>query len=336
MRAAGKRQATRRVSSGFAHRLVRRTPAWLSRQRSVLTASVKAWVKHRADSKGAALAFYTLFSMTPILVMAIAVAGYFFGEVAAQGEIIAQVESLVGPNGAQAIQALLVAARNPASGLLATIVASVVFLVAATTVFVELKSSLDELWGIDPRARPAQARSALGIILQTRLLAFGLVLVLGFLLLISLVVSAGLAVVESRAAVIWGGSAPALQAVSSIISLGVVACLFAVIYKMLPDAPLSWRDVWSGAAFTSALFSIGKYAIGLYIGGSGIASSFGAAGAVIALLLWVYYSAQIFFFGAEFTRQYALRVGSLRQYRSQLAAEARSVAPARPSPHPGS
>ncbi|MBL0143016.1 MAG: YihY/virulence factor BrkB family protein [Betaproteobacteria bacterium] len=301
--------------SGFAHRLARRTPAWLARHRDVLAASVRAWVNHRADSKGAALAFYTLFSMTPILVMAIAVAGYFFGAEAAQGEIIAQVSSLVGPNGAQAIQALLVAARNPASGLLATMVASVVFLVAATTVFVELKSSLDELWGIDPRAKPVQARSAFGLILQTRLLAFGLVLVLAFLLLISLVVSAGLSVVESRAAVLWGGSAVALQAASSIISLGVVACLFAVIYKMLPDAPLSWRDVWSGAAFTSALFSLGKYAIGLYIGGSGIASSFGAAGSVIALLLWVYYSAQIFFFGAEFTRQYALRVGSLRQFR---------------------
>ena len=137
-------------------------------------------------------------------------------------------------------------------------------------------------------------------------------LVLAFLLLISLVVSAGLAMVENRAAGIWGGSAAVLEAISSIVSLGVVACLFAVIYKMLPDAPLSWGDVWSGAAFTSALFSIGKYAIGLYIGGSGVASSFGAAGSVIALLLWVYYSAQIFFFGAEFTRQYALRVGSLR------------------------
>ncbi|MEP7182288.1 MAG: YihY/virulence factor BrkB family protein [Betaproteobacteria bacterium] len=293
-----------------------------------MTASWQAWVEHRADSKGAALAFYTLFSMTPILVMAIAVAGNFFGEQAAQGEIIAQVEGLVGPNGAQAIQALLVAARNQDAGLLATIAASVVFLVAATTVFVELKSSLDELWGIDHRARPAPVRSMVGIILQTRLLAFGLVLVLAFLLLISLVVSAGLTMVEHRAAGIWGGSAVVLATVSSMISLGVIACLFAVIYKMLPEAPLSWPDVWIGAVVTSALFSIGKYAIGLYIGGSGVASSFGAAGSIIALLLWVYYSAQIFFFGAEFTRQYALRFGSLRQYRRQLLIEALSAASA--------
>lgn len=279
-----------------------------------MAASWQAWVKHRGDSKGAALAFYTLFSMTPILIMAIAVAGYFFGESAAQGEIVAQLEALVGPNGAQAIQALLVAARNPASGLLATIVASVIFLVAATTVFVELKGSLDELWGIDPRASPVHAPSALGIVLKTRLLAFSLVLVLAFLLLISLVVSAGLTMFEHRAAAIWGDSTVVLSTVSSVISLGVIACLFAIIYKMLPDAPLSWSDVWIGAAFTSALFSIGKYAIGLYIGRSGIASSFGAAGSIIALLLWVYYSAQIFFFGAEFTRQYALQFGSLQHH----------------------
>jgi membrane protein len=296
--------------------MARRTRARLARQCAVLSASGRAWLEHRDDSKGAALAFYTLFSMTPILVMAIAAAGYFFGEEAAQGEVIAQIEALVGPNGAKAIQALLVAARNPASGLLATVVASVVLLVGATTVFVELKSSLDELWGKDPRSRPAIAPSAIGIVLQTRLLAFGLVLVLGFLLLISLVVSAALTVVEHHATGIWGGSAIVMAAVSSIITLGVIACLFAVIYKMLPDAPLSWRDVWSGAAFTACLFSIGKYAIGLYIGGSGIASSFGAAGSVIALLMWVYYSAQIFYFGAEFTRQYALQVGSLRQYRA--------------------
>jgi membrane protein len=280
--------------------------------RDVLVASASAWVKHRADSKGAALAFYTLFSLTPILVMAIAVAGYFFGAKAAQGEIVAQMHALVGPNGAQAIEALLGAASNPAAGLVATMVASVVFMVAATTVFVELKGSLDELWGIDSRAPAARPRSAFSLLMQTRLLAFGLVLVLAFLLLMSLVVSAALTVAEHRAAHLWGSSTVVLSILASVISFGVIASLFAVIYKMLPDAPLAWRDVWIGAAFTSGLFGMGKYAIGLYIGGSGIASSFGAAGSVIALLLWVYYSAQIFFFGAEFTREYALRVGSLR------------------------
>jgi membrane protein len=312
------RSAVKRMSTRFAHRLVRRTPAWFARFGAVLAATWQAWIAHRADSKGAALAFYALFSMTPILVMAIAVTGYFFGEQAAQGEIIAQVAALIGPNGAQAIQALLGAARDPASGFVATIVASVLFLIAATTVFVELKSSLDEMWDIDPRGQPAHARSAISILLQTRLLAFGLVLVLALLLLISLVVSTALTVVEHRAATIWGGSAVVLATAASLISVAVIACLFAVIYKMLPDAPLSWRDVWVGAAFTAGLFSIGKYAIGVYLGGSGVESSFGAAGSVVALLLWVYYSAQIFFFGAEFTHQFALRFGSLRRYRRQL------------------
>ena len=264
--------------------------------------------------------------MTPILVMAIAVAGYFFGEKAAQGEIIGQVESLVGPNGAQVTQALLIAARNPASGLVATIVAGLLFLVGATTVFVKLKSSLDEMWGHDPRARPAHSRSAIGRLLQSRLLAFGLVLVLAFLLMTSLLASTALTMIEHRAASLGGNSAAVLTTVSSMISLGVIACLFAVIYKLLPDAPPSWRDVWIGAAFTSGLFSIGKYAIGLYIGDSGVASSFGAAGSVIALLLWVYYSAQIFFFGAEFTREYALRFGSLRRLRRRLRIDALSAA----------
>jgi membrane protein len=277
---------------------------------AVLLDSVKSWVDHRGASKGAALAFYTLFSMTPILIVAIAVAGYFFGAEAAQGEIIAELQGLVGRNGAQAIQALLAAARNPASGLVATIVSSVLLLVGATSVFAELKDSLDELWGIE---QPLQ--SGITALVRTRLLSFGLILVLAFLLLISLVVSAALAVLERFAGGIWSSSADALSILSSSISFTVIACLFAVIYKMLPNVVLSWRDVWIGAVVTAALFSLGKFAIGLYLGNSAVASGFGAAGSVIALLLWVYYSAQIFFLGAEFTRQYALRFGSLQHER---------------------
>ncbi len=265
---------------------------------SVLSRSVSAWIDHRAGSKGAALAFYTLFYMAPILILAIAGAGYFFGTEAAQGEIIVQVEGLVGHNGAQAIQALLAGARDPASGLVATIVASVMLLLGATTVFVELKGSLDEIWGLEPP-------KGLAIIafLRTRLYSFGLVLVLAFLLLVSLVVSAALAMLERYA--------DGIGFFHSLLTFGVIATLFAVIYKALPQAPLSWRDVWVGAAFTAGLFSLGKYAIGLYLGNSGMASSFGAAGSLIALLLWVYYSAQIFFLGAEFTREYAMGFGSL-------------------------
>ena len=204
----------------------------------------------------------------------------------------------------------MAAARNPASGLVATIVSSVLLLVGATSVFAELKDSLDELWGIE---QPLQ--SGITALVRTRLLSFGLILVLAFLLLISLVVSAALAVLERFAGGIWSSSADALSILSSSISFTVIACLFAVIYKMLPNVVLSWRDVWIGAVVTAALFSLGKFAIGLYLGNSAVASGFGAAGSVIALLLWVYYSAQIFFLGAEFTRQYALRFGSLQHER---------------------
>lgn len=297
-------------------------PLWVRHLAIVLNESLNSWINHRAGSKSAALAFYTLFSMTPILMLAIAFAGYIFGAEAAQGEIVAQVQGLVGPNGAQAIQALLAAARDPASGLLATLVASVLLLIGTTSVFVELKGSLDELWGID---RPHQP--AFTVLLRTRLLSFGLVLVLAFLLLVSLVVSAALAMLEKYAHGALGSSVVILATASSIISFGVIACMFAVIYKTLPDAPLSWRDVWIGAAFTAGLFSLGKYAIGLYLGNSGVASGFGAAGSLIALLLWVYYSAQIFFLGAEFTRQYALWFGSLQHVRLRDEAAHRLTAP---------
>ncbi|MCK9387212.1 MAG: YihY/virulence factor BrkB family protein [Sulfuritalea sp.] len=294
---------------------------WLRRLKIVLVGSLTSWIDHRAASKGAALAFYTLFSLTPILVLAIAVAGYVFGDEAAQGEIVAQVQGLVGPNGAQAIQALLAAARNPASGLVATLIASVLLLLGATSVFAELKGSLDELWGI---GKPC--KSVFGLLLRTRLLSFGLVLVLAFLLLVSLVVSAGLAMLERYAHGQLGSSTVLLATITSVISFGVIACMFAIIYKTLPDAPLSWRDVWIGAAFTAGMFSLGKYAIGLYLGNSGVASSFGAAGSLIALLLWVYYSAQIFFLGAEFTRHYALWFGSLQHERLCFEEQARVAA----------
>ena len=217
----------------------------------VLARSISAWIDHRSGSKGAALAFYTLFAMTPILILAIAAAGYFFSADAAQGEIIAQIEGLVGRSGAQAIQAMLVGARDPAAGLAATMVASIVLLVAATSVFVELKGSLDELWGIEP-----PKGLAIVVFLRTQLHSFGLVLVLAFLLLVTLVLSAALAVLERIAGGISSSSYGFLAILSSAVAVGVIACLFAVIYKVLPDAPLSWRDVWIGAAFTAGLFEM--------------------------------------------------------------------------------
>jgi membrane protein len=281
---------------------------WPGRLREALAESLKGWIAHRAGSKGAALAFYTLFSMAPILIVAIAAAGYFFGAGAAQGEIIAQVEGLVGANGARTIQALLAGARDHGSGLVATLIAAVLLLVGAASVFVELKASLDEIWGIEP----PKGRAVIAF-LRARLHSFGMVLVLAFLLLVSLVLSAALAVLERYAGGIWSGSFGIFAMLSSAVTFAAIASLFAVIYKVLPEAPLSWRDVWIGAVFTAVLFTLGKSVIGLYLGRGAVASSFGAAGSIVALLLWVYYSAQIFFLGAEFTRQYALRLGSLRE-----------------------
>ena len=286
---------------------VAKLPDIARRMRRVVNGAVSEWIKHRAASKGAALAFYTLFSMAPILVLVIAISGFFYGTQAAQGEILVQLRGLVGTRGAEAIQLILAGARNHEQGRLATLVATALLLFGATSVFAELKASLDEIWQM-----PSAPETGLWDLLRTRLLSFGLILVLTFLLMVSLVVSAALAVLERYWGGIWRDSALLLGSLAGIIGFSVIAVLFAVIYKMLPRVRLSWHDVAIGALGTAALFALGKYAIGLYIGNSGVASSFGAAGSMIALLLWVYYSAQIFFLGAEFTRQYALQLGSLR------------------------
>ncbi|NHZ61625.1 YihY/virulence factor BrkB family protein [Massilia genomosp. 1] len=280
---------------------------------NVMRCAVTEWFAHRAASKGAALAFYTLFSMAPILVLVIAIAGFFYGAEAAQGQLINELRGLVGKQGAEAIQLVLAGAQNKESGIWATVIATGLLLFGATTVFSELKDSLDEIWAV-----PASTDATWWDILRTRLLSFGLILVLGFLLMVSLVVSAALAVLEKYMNGLWKDAAVLLSWVSWGISFLVIATLFGVIYKMLPRIKLSWRDVTIGALGTAALFSLGKFAIGLYIGNSGVANSFGAAGSMIALLLWVYYSAQIFFLGAEFARQYALQLGSLKHKPDEI------------------
>ena len=277
------------------------------RVRAVVVGSAQEWSDQRAASKGAALAFYTLFSMAPVLILVIAIAGAFYGKEAAQGAIFSQLKGLVGPGGAEAIQLLLAGAHNAKTGLIATIVASVVLLIGATTAFAELKDSLDEIWHV-PKSRQS---GILGMV-RTRLLSFGLIFALAFLLLVSLVVSAGLAMFERYWAGIWSDTFSILSQASFVFSFLVIASMFAAIFKILPQIKLSWHDVWIGALGTAALFNLGKYLIGYYLGSVGVATTYGAAGSVIALLLWVYYSAQIFFFGAEFTRQYALWFGSLR------------------------
>jgi len=274
---------------------------------SILHCAVSEWMQHRSASKGAALAFYTLFSMAPILVLVLAIAGFFYGKEAAQGQLFHQLQSLVGHTSAEAIQAMLAGARNEDEGRMATIIASVLLLVGATSVFAELKECLDEIWQV-----PRQTDSGIWNLLRTRLLSFGLILVLAFLMLVSLVVNAILTALEHY----WSGSQIAVTLIflplSAIVGFTVIASLFAVIFKMLPKVRLSWNDVWVGALGTAVLFHAGKYAIGVYIGNSGVANSFGAAGSMIAILLWIYYSAQIFLLGAEFTRQYAYNLGSLQ------------------------
>ena len=286
------------------------TTAWLAyfrQMRSIVSCAISEWFDHRASSKGAALAFYTLFSIAPILVLVIAIAGLFYGQQAAQGELQAQMNGLLGRQGAAAIQLVLSGARDKDQGLWATVVATALLLFGATSVFAELKASLDEIWQVPPLTQ-----GGLRDILRTRLLSFGLVLVLAFLLMVSLVVSAALALLERYWSGVWKDAAYLLSLLAGGLGFCVIAVLFGVIYKMLPRVRLSWPDVAIGALGTAALFTLGKYAIGAYIGNSGVANSFGAAGSMIALLLWVYYSAQIFFLGAEFARQYALQLGSLR------------------------
>jgi membrane protein len=276
----------------------------------VIKTSATEWLAHRASSKAAALAFYTLFSLAPVLVLVIAIAGFFYGEDAAQGQLLHQLRGLVGQQGAEAIQAILAGARNKEGGIWATVVAGVLLIVGATSAFSELKDSLDEIWGV-----PAPKDASWFDTVRTRLLSFGIVLVLGFMLMVSLVVSAVMAVLENYFNGIWQQATVLLGWIASGIGFLVITVMFGVIYKLLPRIKLSWHDVTIGALGTSALFALGKFAIGLYIGNSGVESSYGAAGSMVALLLWVNYSAQIFFLGAEFARQYALQLGSLRDQK---------------------
>jgi len=275
----------------------------------VVSAAIQAWIDHRAASKGAALSFYMLFSLAPILVLVISIAGFFFGAEAARGEIFAQLNGLMGEQGAAAIQTILAATHRAGGGGVAAAIAFGILLVGATSAFAELKGSLDDIWHAPP---PAGA--GWKTLLRARLLSFSIVLVLAFMLLVSLIVNAALAVVDRFWGALWTASwfAPVADAISTVFSFAVVTTLFAVIFKMLPNARIAWRDVTMGAIITALLFAVGKRLIGLYLGNSAVATSYGAAGSIVALMLWVYYSAQIFFFGAELTRQYALQFGSLR------------------------
>jgi len=271
--------------------------------------AVSSWIDDDAPSMGAALAYYTVFSLAPLLLIVIAVAGLVFGQEAARGEIFGQLSGLLGTDGARAVENLLDNLNRSDSGVLATLVGVAVLLVGATTVFAELQSALDRIW----RAPDRPAGQGLIGLLRTRLLSLGMVMGLGFLLMVSLVVSAGLSALGKW----WTpwfseGAVMLLEALNIGVSLVLLSAVFAMIYKWMPRVRVDWRDVWVGAIITALLFTLGKSLIGLYIGRSGVASPFGAAASLVVLLVWVYWSAQIFLLGAEFTWVWANRHGSLK------------------------
>jgi membrane protein len=279
------------------------------------------WLADRAPSMGAALAFYSAFSVAPLLIIVIAIAGMAFGEAAAQGAIVGQLRSLVGEQGAGAIQAMLAAAGRRESGVVATTVGIFTLLIGATSAFVELQDSLDRIW-----EAPQRAENGIVTFFKSRVLSFGLVLAIGFLLLVSLVLTTALAAFTGYYSHLLPVGETLLQTANFIASFLVVTVLFAMIYKWLPNVSIAWRDVWIGSAVTALLFNIGRTAIGVYLGHSAVASAYGAAGTFVVLLLWLYYSAQVFLLGAEFTWVYAKRVGS------RAVAVGPNVAPKR-APH---
>lgn len=274
---------------------------------ALLKDSISEWLEDRAPRLSAALAYYTVFSLAPLLIIVIAIAGLVFGQEAVQGQIVEQIGHMVGKGSAKEIQTMIQSAHNPTSGVIGTVVGIVVLLFGATGVFGELQDSLNTVWDVSPKAG-----GGIWGMIKDRFLSFTMVLGIGFLLLVSLVLSAGLAALGNYLGSLLPGSGYILQALYFLVSFGLITLLFATMYKVLPDVEIAWGDVWIGAIMTSLLFTIGKFLIGFYIGQTDVGSAYGAAGSIVVLLVWIYYSALILFFGAEFTQVYANKYGSLR------------------------
>ncbi len=273
---------------------------------SLLKTTLFEWLDDQAPMLGAALAYYTVFSLAPLLIIAIAIAGLVFGAEAAQGQIFDQLRGLLGDASGKAMEEIVQSASaEPKTGVVATVIGIVTLLFGASGVFGQLQASLNIIWGVQPKP----GRGVLGII-RDRILSFGFILVVGFLLLVSLLLTAVIAFVGKQFEAMIPGTEALIQLLNAILSLAVITILFAMMFKILPDANIAWRDVLIGAFITALLFTIGKFALGFYLGRSGVASSYGAAGSLIVLLIWVYYSSQIVFFGAEFAQVYANRFGS--------------------------
>jgi membrane protein len=269
----------------------------------LLKQTFSEWSEDKVPRLGAALAYYSVFSLAPLLLVVIAVAGVFFGREAAQGKIIEELQGLLGTEAAQAINKMLESAAQPTDGLIASAIGIFLLLLGATGVFGQLQDALNTIWEVAPKP----GRGLIGII-RDRFLSLAVVAGTAFLLLVSLVVSAGLSALNSTYGSSW--SPLVGQSINMIVSFAVTTVLFGMIYKILPDAQIGWRDIWLGAAITSLLFTVGKFLISLYIAHGSVASVYGAAGSFVVILIWVYYSSQILLFGAEFTQVYASKFGS--------------------------
>ena len=269
----------------------------------LLKNTISGFIEHEDLTRGAAIAYYTIFSIGPLLIIVIAVAGLVFGHDAAEGAIVAQLSGLIGRQSAEILQATIQSAAFQGSGVFATIIGSGTLFLTATGALTEIQSALNAIWKAAPSA-------VLTELVRARLLSLGLIVTLGFLMLVSLVVSAGLTALGGYLRGLFPGASLLMSVLNWTISLALISALFAAIYKILPDKPIAWRDVAVGSFATAILFTIGKSLIGFYIGSSSVASSYGAAGALAITPLWVYYSAQIFLLGAEYTRAYAETHGS--------------------------
>ncbi|HEX3769534.1 MAG TPA: YihY/virulence factor BrkB family protein [Polyangiaceae bacterium] len=266
--------------------------------------TVNEWLDDRAMSLAASLAFYTVLSLAPLLILAVTVAGMFFGEAAARGEITHQLQTFLGPDAGSAIEAILAHTKEPHANLIGTLIALVVLFFGASGVFTELQESLNQIWQVKPK--PGAGLKGL---IRARAFSFAMVLAVAFLLLVSFLLSAAINIVGHVVDSGLPGGVALWAAVNAVISFAVITLLFALIFKVVPDAKIRWRDVWYGAAFTALLFVIGKALISLYLGKAGVGSPYGAAGSLVVLVVWVYYSAQILFLGAEFTQVYARSFG---------------------------
>ena len=272
----------------------------------LLKVALAGWWNDRAMSLGASIAFFTVFSLAPMLLAAIAVAGLAFGREAAQGAIVGELGGLIGTNEASALETMIASASNVGSGIVGTTIGIVTFLLLVTGAVVELQDDLNIVW----KAKPPASYGVMSFV-RTRLVSFALVLGIGFLLLVSLVIDTGLTAVGHYLEANFSGATIILRFLNNLVSFAVAAVLFAMIFKILPAVDITWKDVFTGALVTALLFTFGKFLIGYYLGKSNVASSYGAAASIITILLWIYYSSLILLFGAEFTKAYAESRGSL-------------------------